>query len=203
MAGKDQFAKAVRRLDPTYVVRPFAAPLKRICREVFQLTDLELHSQEIKERPFQDGEMCLDDYLEYLEGEVGFHIEPRGLVAHSPRQLLQYVGSDYIRTHRPRFWLDAFLQSLGHGEERLTKVLVPDCRFANECGLVRMLAGKVVRVIRTDQEPSTDMHASEREIENIEADFTVRAATGDFAALERAAAEVLLSSLLVEGGKAH
>lgn len=201
--GKDAFAKAVRKLDPSYTVRHFASPLKKICKEVFQLTDLELHSPEVKDAKFRDGPMEVDSYLEYLESEVGFHIEPTGFIAHTPRALLQHVGTDLIRSRRPRFWLDAFLQSLGTGERRLTNVLVPDTRFANEVGLIRSMNGKIIRVVRTDAPVPTDTHASELYVHEVDPDYEVRAATGDFATLERAAAEVLLSSLLVDGGTCH
>lgn len=48
------------------------------------------------------------------------------------RTLLQYVGTDIVRTQRPDYWVDFIIDMLVMFEDKWDYVLIPDCRFPNE-----------------------------------------------------------------------
>jgi hypothetical protein len=79
-------------------------------------------------------------------------------------QLLQVVGTDWVRT----VWPDCWLSHYKHTIEEYNKakypvcVLTSDVRFPNEVHLIQDLGGKVIRFTRTTQEGTRNaMHASE------------------------------------------
>lgn len=50
----------------------------------------------------------------------------------SGRTLLQYVGTDIVRSHSPNYWVDFLVSVFRMFEENWDYVLIPDCRFPNE-----------------------------------------------------------------------
>ena len=47
------------------------------------------------------------------------------------RTLLQYVGTDVVRTQEPNFWTDFIKKVLTLFPDEWDYVLIPDCRFPN------------------------------------------------------------------------
>lgn len=175
--GKDTLARAVQHLDPEYQILHFAGPLKEIAQEVYLLTHAQCHDDAAKEFPFAHP-INLDDGLGMLRALVGEAVQPRGLVARTPRQLMQYLGTDYVRSVYPTFWIDKVAERLNlirhHGTG---KALVPDLRFHNEAATIRAAFGMIVRVVRVDFPVSTDPHESERQIAELREDIRVEHAT--------------------------
>lgn len=70
--------------------------------------------------------------------------EPR-----SPRQLMQWWGTEYRRRQSPRHWLTVMHNKLTfhmrNGERRF---VITDCRFENEVDLVRAMGGEIWQVTR-------------------------------------------------------
>lgn len=166
--GKDTFARAVQSADPEYNIVHFAGALKELAMQVFRLEWGQCHDPKRKEETLKRP-IKLDDYVSPLRFYVGPLVCERGLIANTPRELLQYVGTEYVRSVYPSYWLDALSAQLRHVE----KALVPDCRFLNEAERIRSLGGKVVRVERPELGENTDAHSSERELSMISVDHIV------------------------------
>ena len=134
-SGKDTFANHFSKHVPNCVIRAFAEPVKRVCQQLFLLSDAQLYDMQAKE--------TLD--------------ERWGL---TPRQMFQQVGTDYVRRQLdPNFWLKHFelwYRELPEG----TMVVVPDVRFQNEVDLIHSLGGKVVYIYRPFSH-GVDAHESE------------------------------------------
>ena len=96
------------------------------------------------------------------------------------RWLLQFVGTDIGRALDQNIWVDKLREVIS--QQVLTHaVVVPDVRFQNEASCILAMGGNIWRTLRTDNgevvEHGAD-HASEREQENIEADFTIEVPSG-------------------------
>ena len=78
--------------------------------------------------------------------------EPR-----TPRQILQWWGTEYRRAQHPRYWTRALVSRLIQyrrwGE---TKHVVTDVRFANEADVVRCSRGAIWQVTRPTAEGQTE-----------------------------------------------
>ncbi len=88
--------------------------------------------------------------------------------AHTPRQILQWWGSEYRRAQNPQYWLERMLdtitryrQSVAYPEQKPQLFVVPDTRFENEVALVhdKRWDGNVWHIRRSAVQ-STDTHQS-------------------------------------------
>ena len=172
--GKDTFAKLILDKNPNFKVVHFAGPLKNMAMQIFSLTGYQVHDSIGKEEKFISS-VNIDDFIHTLSKETGLNIQPRGLIANSARELLQFIGTDYVRSCQDDFWIQRFLQSV-HNKN---KVLIPDCRFPNEADIVRHIGGRVIKVTRIDIPDSSDSHASETLLRSIVPDLEIGARTGD------------------------
>lgn len=142
-----------------FVEKPLAECLKRACKELFLLTDDQLYGtleqkEEMDERWFN----C------------------------SPRQMLQFVGTDLLRNQLdqiiPGLGLNVFIHHFKLWYESAKTinpeicVVVSDIRFQNEAQLIRDLGGIVIKINRNT--PNNDKHISEIELQTIAADYTIQ-----------------------------
>lgn len=68
-----------------------------------------------------------------------------GIPNFTPRLALQRIGTDTIRNHfHPNIWLLAVERQL----QKYPRVVISDCRFPNEIGLIQRLGGTIWRVQR-------------------------------------------------------
>lgn len=140
--GKDTIADY---LVHNYMYRKmsFADPLKKVCSVIFGFTKEQMSDSKLKETP-----------------------DARWKV--SPRQALQFVGTDLFRNHfgalcpavSEHIWVEAMRSRIDKRE--LT--VIPDIRFKDELDLIHELGGIVVNVVR-DSVESTDKHVSEKAVE--------------------------------------
>lgn len=188
--GKDTLALAIcgHKTGSNFKITHFADALKGISREVFGLTSYDVESQEGKES-FFEVPITIDNFLESLERVTGLAVLPKGLIAKTPRELLQYVGSEYIRSCDKNYWIRQ-VEDLTKTHSRL---LIGDTRFKNEMEMVRNIGGKVIRVIRIDAPGNKDLHQSELDGLEVVADLTLGVRTGDLGVIQR------VSSLLAQG----
>lgn len=168
-AGKDTFA---RMLGPSFTGTSFAYKLKLICSKVFSLSMDLFENPDLKESSISP--IFIDNYLTDLEAVVGFSLEYQGLTANTPRELLQYVGTQYIRSVRDSYWIDLWSECV----QAYPKAVVTDLRFVNEAKAVRNLGGKIIKIVRVDSSTNSDSHVSETEGSLIEPDLVVGAVTG-------------------------
>ena len=103
----------------------FASSLKEICKSVFSFTDEQLNG---------DEKEVIDDYW--------------GL---SPRQALQYVGTDLFRNQISSLipnmgndiWVNVLERKL---KEETSNIVITDIRFENERAMVKRLGGIIVKI---------------------------------------------------------
>lgn len=92
------------------------------------------------------------------------------------RQLLQYVGTDVVRTKQPDFWADFLSEILSIFADEWDYVIIPDTRFPNEISCMQKLPVEVVhlRIRRSNfTSPLTEeqqQHLSETALDNTEPD---------------------------------
>ena len=152
-SGKDT-SVAHLRSNPRIACYALADPLKQVTRDLFQMSEAQMHDPVVKET-----------------------VDPRW--NRSPRELLQWLGTDCIRDQiDPDFWLKRFVlwydQVVRDGS--VDVVFVTDIRFRNEADMIRRLGGKVVRVVR-EVSGDTDMtahHVSETQLDTVIPDVVVR-----------------------------
>ena len=128
----------------------FADPLRDVCKVLFGFSSKEMLDRSLKES---------------LRDQYPFE---------TPRETLQKVGTDCIRTHYPDAWLEAHRRLstpiLRGGQD----VVTPDVRFLNEGFSVRARGGILIRVDADERlGPETDQHVSETEMREIPVDITM------------------------------
>lgn len=76
------------------------------------------------------------------------------------RDLLQYYGTNVIRNH---FWHNAFVHYTINKafdiRNKLGQCIIADARFDNECNVIKVCGGKIIRV---DRRVNNDNHESEQ-----------------------------------------
>ena len=161
--GKTTISKMITEIDPKSSVTAFAAPLKDMVRAIFpQLTDYHLKDQVGKAAP-----------TDLLNG-------------YSPRELMQFFGTDFVRRFDPDLWvkrakdkIELHRRPATRGRPKLNYLVFDDCRFENEVNLIRQYDGCIIHLERTETEKSftdkikaklgigVDGHASEAGVRNL------------------------------------
>jgi hypothetical protein len=156
--GKDYFAKHIQKLYPQFEIIHFARRLKQICSQVFDLPEEEFESGTLKERIYNKN-IEIDNYINNLSNISGINILPRGLTATSHRTLLQYVGTEYIRSIETNYWVDYLINYITKNPRNY---LIPDMRFINEAKALNKINASIAMVHRPEIETPKDTHISER-----------------------------------------
>jgi len=187
-SGKDFFATFMNERGGYKIVH-FAHRLKEICAQVFNHNIEEYYSNSAKERQYTNGDEVvgieIDDYLNQLREVTGLmNMEPYGKVAYSHRQLLQYVGTEYVRNANSNYWVEYLTNKVLSSPG---KYLVPDTRFPNEVQALKDIGGITVMVHRPDAMIKSDGHASEN-MDGIKGDINLHIVckTGDMEVLKAA-----------------
>lgn len=185
--GKDTLANLICESVRTtpFKIKSFAEPLKSQIARVFPITRESLDLRELKEVALPLP-IRMDDYLNLMCHETGLRVMPRGLVANSRRELMQFYGTDYIRSVQDDYWIQLWQSSL-HG---LTRVIVPDVRFHNERTLIHALGGKVIQLSRSDVPYST--HESEAGLPSCDVDLQLNLVPQNLDILRRVARLITL-----------
>lgn len=68
----------------------------------------------------------------------------------TPRQILQWWGTEYRRAQDPDYWVKATRQRLVHyiNEQREQRFVITDCRFPNEAQAIQAMGGQLWQVTR-------------------------------------------------------
>lgn len=145
-AGKNLAAEFICQEMPAFYQTALADPLREVCSTIFGLTHNEVSDRELKEKP-------LDRYP-----------------YESPRQILQKVGTECIRSHYPEAWIKAWEQRI----KPFPYTVTTDIRFGNEADAMRTLGGKIIRIDRPrPEEARKDTHPSETVLNTLDADKVV------------------------------
>jgi len=191
-SGKDTCADILKKEGIADGRISFAGPLKKICQEVFKLHHTLFHDPALKEKPLKNGEIIITSkilrkinemMLDYLDPEE-FYYNPNkasvigleGVPLRTPREILQVIGTEWIRNRiHPDWHLQAAfstkaLSSLN--EDGL--YCITDARFANE---YQFLANKFganfkgfyVERPQAEEQLAQATHDSERKVLEVKA----------------------------------
>jgi len=148
-SGKDTSADILKEEKIAQGSLSFAGPLKKICAEVFKLHHNYMNDPLLKEKPLEEPivlksahfrkiNLAMTDHLDQDE----FFYNPykasiaglEGMVITTPRQLLQVIGTDYIRNRiHPDWHLQAaFSKTTLDKMDQEGLYCVTDARFPNE-----------------------------------------------------------------------
>lgn len=93
------------------------------------------------------------------------------------RKILQYVGTDVVRAISPNFWAQFIAEILDFFPDKWDLVIIPDCRFPNEIGILKSRGHDVttINVVRDDfQSELTEeqlSHVSENALDGYQFDY--------------------------------
>jgi dephospho-CoA kinase len=154
----------------------FADPLRQVAKTVYGLTDEEMLDSVLKEQP-------LDRYP-----------------FKSPREILQYIGTEMFRAYLDDTWIEAFrrralellAESNLYGDPFYSGVVCSDVRFPNEADAIREMGGKIIRVVNPalDRQDTASQHPSETSIDLIVPDWTIEN-SGSIEDLQRAVRDLV------------
>lgn len=97
------------------------------------------------------------------------------------RRLMQEYGTNVRRGDDDNYWVKAWSKKVKEvWEEKYfdSVVVVDDVRFLNEAKEIKMWAGTLIRLTRTDM-TNTDTHKSEQEQKDILCDYEITCVGGD------------------------
>lgn len=169
-AGKDTVADAlVERAG--FVKLAFADALREEIEEAYELErgDALLRDRTTKEAPTERLALrwCTDmHFVRAVYAAAAARGTPMTMEAmddpRSPRQILQWWGTEYRREMEPDYWTAVLstriATSIGQGQWRL---VVTDCRFANEAAMLRRAGGELWQVFRPGLRPVEGGHVSQ------------------------------------------
>jgi len=147
-AGKDTVADYLVK-HAGFTKLAFADALRQEVSEAFHVEPLALRRREMKETPLAE--------LALVRGPVEFQavvldaLVAQGLdrfnhaavaaalqQSRTPRQILQWWGTEYRRAEDPDYWVDRLHDTvLAHIDRGLCRFVIADVRFDNEVGLLR------------------------------------------------------------------
>ena len=80
----------------------------------------------------------------------------------TPRQILQWWGTEYRRAQRINYWLEALRSRITqlHALDGRTRFVITDARFENEAAMIRAMGGVVWQITRDGVQPVEGQHAS-------------------------------------------
>jgi len=187
--GKDTFARLVCEAGRgTFQVVHFAKVLKQMAARLFRLTDAQMNDPTFKESSLAVP-IHMDHLLEAMRQETGLmELQPAGKIATSPREVMQFFGTEYVRRAQGDYWIQRLLGEVKHGR----RLLVPDTRFPDEADALRSVGGRIIKVLRIGSPEQGDTHASETETDKIEPDLLLGIKTGDLSLARRVATLIAL-----------
>jgi hypothetical protein len=154
LSGKDTIANFL--VSNGYIDRKigFGDNLKHACKNIFNLSDDDLFTQNGKKTPFDtplvSNMATIENIVSWMSITHDITLENTsvdhllGIELFRPRDVLQFVGTDVMRYLCPTYHSDVVFSSIKGGES----IVISDVRFPNEADLVSSLGGWSVRVNR-------------------------------------------------------
>lgn len=177
-SGKDTVGEYLIRHHGWSGKHAFARNLKDMVKEIFKLSEEDVSSQEGKRRQLEEPKVFTKDRFSSVlawmyrthqkantsKAQVKAVTDLIGTKLYTPRQIIQFIGTDICRTLVPSYHVDV----LGAQVSREGNWVVTDVRFENEAEFVRgPCEGKVIKLNLLDI-PDEDMrkHISENALEH-------------------------------------
>jgi hypothetical protein len=179
-AGKDTAADILVRYA-RFEKLAFADALRAEVSEAFELENMQalLHDRALKEQPHPA--LALRDCKEFcFVGAVALAthatVNSEWLDApRSPRQILQWWGTEFRRRRDPRYWVKALhSRIMTRDEGGQHRFVVTDCRFPNEYAYIRSMGGQMWRVHRDNLPEVEGTHESATALQNIGAEANLQ-----------------------------
>jgi len=146
----------------------FADNLRAEIVEAFCIEHIYLTRRETKEHPLSALALsrCLDTAFvgRMIIQHQLFNDDQLDLDApRSPRQIMQWWGTEYRRAATPGYWVSKAAQHVRwrHQAMRDRLIVITDVRFEDEANLVHALGGQIWQVKRPGCEVATGAHVSE------------------------------------------
>lgn len=194
--GKDTFGSFLHTAIPDSKIIHFADPLKD---EVSQQT-----TQPLIFRRYYNGKIHyffrdhVSTYVIKSSDAVPFihnifekrQINEYGYMAEKDPEILQFWGTNFRRAQDPDYWVNKLIRIILNSPEKY--IIIPDVRFYNEYNYIKEKHGIYIDVKRFNSDgtlyldPNRDPnHQSEVELDDAEADFVIKADSGDMDTLEQ------------------
>ncbi|PIF29391.1 hypothetical protein CLU88_4320 [Acidovorax sp. 56] len=148
----------------------FADALRCEISDAFSIEQVFLTRRETKEHPMSALALsrCLDTAFVgrvlILNQHPVFSMSSEFLNApRSPRQIMQWWGTEYRRAAQPGYWVSKAAQRICYMHETLGTrlIVITDVRFDDEARLVRALGGQIWQIKRPGCEVGSAAHVSE------------------------------------------
>lgn len=143
-AGKDTVANRLRNQHGFWPVS-FAEPLKQIVKAVYALEDRHIFGTQ-------------EDKAEELD-----HVRSPEGWCRTPRQILEWLGTEGFRTIDPDTWVKLGLRRVMELQQEGYPVVVTDTRFENEFSTLRELGAEVWRIHKRGGRQERTRHSSDEE----------------------------------------
>ena len=190
-SGKDTCADLLRKQKRLRVSIPFALPLKRICMAVFNLHTNLINDPVLKEKELKEPIKITIKHLRNIKNLMQTYVDPYGegtyynlnkatdnLVGRllkTPREVLQIIGTEFIRNEIHPDWhcMAAFseknLKEVIKSNNRNLTIAVTDCRFPNEFNYINAKFGADAEYFYVERPEAEERlakatHASETEV---------------------------------------
>lgn len=146
----------------------FADALRREVAEAFRL-DVDNMQSLLSDRAAKETPTTRLALIECRDFIGAVALANRATVTHewatmgrTPRQILQWWGTEYRRAQRLDYWTSTLYSHLHqlHKLDGRTRFVITDCRFENEAALVRSLGGVVWQIERPGLPQVENGHAS-------------------------------------------
>lgn len=145
-SGKTELAKICENYGYTKLY--FALPLKQLCADILDVTMDELNKAKNENIPIQIT--IGNDICSILSEETEIPLETtkeicEGKYLHTVREMLQFIGTDYIRTYNKDWHVNRIKEMI----QPNTNYVIDDVRFPNEKRLIEELGGDCWFITRT------------------------------------------------------
>lgn len=166
--GKDtvaaMLAAELRKYGKAPVVIAFADALYEEVSAAFNISVQALRERSTKETPMDALSManCNDPCFTATLTDDELPTATWMLLPRSPRQILQWWGTEYRRKQQADYWVQRLL---AHAQELrvagTSHIIITDVRFADEAEAIRHQGAQIWRVHRPNLLPTTTGHVSE------------------------------------------
>lgn len=144
---------ASKFLHPFVKLYSFADPLKKVCMDLLGLSYEQCYGT--NEDKATKSTILWENMPDY--GRIKYALKgkaPKGLM--TAREVMQHIGTEIFRKMNTNCWTDYCINRINADKPEIA--LVCDCRFPNEADAIKSAGGKLVRLLRGNQE---DKHESE------------------------------------------
>jgi hypothetical protein len=177
-SGKDELARSIQKIDPSYENKKFAGKLKQVASILLGEPIKSFEDREYKESTL--------DYCWWTIGEHGEH-------PMTVREFLQILGTECLRNGlHNNVWVNALFADYKPAklsEYNPSKWVISDLRFPNEARAIKDRGGYIIRIDRPGVKPVNN-HPSETALDNWDFDFRI-ANVSDLVSLEYSADFIL------------